>query len=43
MQINSTEPDLIEKIELVSPIRESIAKVITIENPTDSEITIAKS
>ena len=43
MQIQATEPDLIERIELASPIRESISKVVTIENPTDQEITIARN
>ena len=43
MNITSTEPDIIDKIELVSPIRESISKVITIENPTDNEVTITRS
>jgi hypothetical protein len=43
MQIQATEPDLIEKIELASPIRESISKVVTIENPTDNEVTIMKN
>lgn len=43
LSVQVTDPDLIERIELVSAIRESIAKVITIENPTDSEIILAKS
>lgn len=32
-----------EKIELISPIRESISKTLTFENPTDNDITIQKS
>lgn len=43
VQVQATEPDLIEKIELSSAIRESISKIVTIENPTDSEVTIAKN
>lgn len=43
MQVQATEPDLLEKIELQSAIRESVSKVITIENPTDMEVTIAKN
>jgi len=43
IQITATEADLFEKIELISPIRESISKVISIENPTDTEVTIARN
>jgi hypothetical protein len=43
LQVQVTEPDLLERIELISPIRESISKVITIENPTDSEVVVAKN
>lgn len=42
INVTSTDADLIERIELVSPIRESISKVITIENPTDNEVTITR-
>ena len=38
-----TEPDLLERIELVSTLRESVSKVITVENPTDTEVVIAKN
>ena len=41
--IQSTESDLMDKIELVSPVRESISKMITIDNPTDNEVVIARS
>lgn len=43
LSVNATEPDLLENIELSSPIRESISRIVTIENPTDSEVVIAKS
>jgi hydrocephalus-inducing protein len=43
MQVQATEPDLIEKIELVSAIRESVTRAVTIENPTDTEVTITRS
>lgn len=43
MQITATEPDLIDRIELASPLREMISKIVTIENPTDMEVTIAKN
>lgn len=43
MQVQASESDLIEKIELISPIRESVSRTITIENPTDTEVTIARS
>jgi hydrocephalus-inducing protein len=43
MQVQATEPDLIERIELASAIRESISKIVTIENPTDQEVTIARN
>ena len=43
LSVQVTEPDLLEKFELVSPIRESISKIITIENPTDTEVIIARS
>lgn len=32
-----------ETIELVSPIRESVSRIVTIENPTDLEVVIAKN
>ena len=43
MNVTATEPDMIDQIELASPIRESISKAITIENPTDAEVTIQKN
>lgn len=43
LAVQVTEPDLLERIDLVSPIRESISKIITVENPTDSEVVIAKN
>ena len=43
LAVQATEADLLETIELVSPIRESITRIVTIENPTDSEVIIAKS
>lgn len=42
INVTSTESDIMDKIELTSPIRESISKSITIENPTDSEVTITR-
>jgi ribulose 1,5-bisphosphate carboxylase large subunit-like protein len=42
LNITSTEADLIDKIELVSPIREVISKAVTIDNPTESEVTITR-
>ena len=43
VQVQASDPDLLDRIELASPIRESISKVVTIENPTDIEVTIAKN
>lgn len=43
MNVTATESEVIDKIELVSPIRESISKTITIDNPTETEITIIRS
>lgn len=43
MQIQSTEPDIIDRIELSSAIRETVSRVVTIENPTDEEVTILKN
>jgi len=43
LQVQASESDLIEKIELISPIRESVSRTITIENPTDTEVTIARN
>jgi len=43
MQIQATEPDVLERIELSSAIRETVSKVVTIENPTDNEVTILRS
>jgi hypothetical protein len=42
MNIQATEADVMDKIELVSSIRESISKTITIENPTDTEVIITR-
>ena len=43
VQVQVTDPDPIDKIELISPIRESVTRVITIENPTDSEVVIQRN
>lgn len=43
MQVQATESDLLERIELISPIRESVVRVVTVENPTDTEVTITRS
>ena len=43
ISVQVSDPDLLDRIELSSPIRESISKVITIENPTDNEVVIAKN
>jgi hypothetical protein len=42
MNVTSTESDIMDKIELISPIRENISKSITIENPTEGEVTITR-
>ena len=43
LNVTATEADLLETIELVSPIRESVSRIVTIENPTDQEVVIAKN
>jgi hydrocephalus-inducing protein len=43
INISSTEPDLIEELELASPVRESVSRIIAIENPTDQEVEIPKN
>jgi len=43
LQVQAGEADLLETIELASPIRESISRIVTIENPTDTEVIISKS
>ena len=43
LTVAATEADLLETIELVSPIRESVSRIVTIENPTDLEVVIAKN
>jgi hypothetical protein len=43
LTVNATEGDLLETIELASPIRESVSRVVTIENPTDAEVVINRS
>jgi hypothetical protein len=43
LTVNATDADLLETIELVSPIRESISRIVTIENPTEQEVVIARS
>lgn len=35
LNVNATDGDLLETIELASPIRESVSRIVTIENPTD--------
>jgi hypothetical protein len=40
MNIQASEPDIIDRIEMSSAIRETVSKVVTIENPTDHEVTI---
>jgi hypothetical protein len=37
------EPELIATIELASQVRESVSQVISIENPTDSEVVMHAS
>jgi hydrocephalus-inducing protein len=37
------EPDIAGNIELTSFVRESVSSIISIENPTDIEVTIASS
>jgi len=43
LNVTATEADLLETIELASPIRESVSRIVTIENPTDQEVVIQKS
>ncbi len=43
LSVQATEPDLLDVIELASPIRESISRMVTVENPTDNEVAIAKN
>lgn len=43
LTVNATEGDLLETIELASPIRESVSRIVTIENPTDTEVVIIRS
>lgn len=43
LNITSTEPDLIEELELAAPVRESVMRVISIENPTEQEVEIPKA
>ena len=41
--VTATESDLLDKIELVSAIRESVSRMVTVENPTESEVVINRS
>ena len=43
LSITATEPDLIEELELASPVRESVMRIISIENPTDQELEVPKT
>jgi hydrocephalus-inducing protein len=43
LSVNAGEGDLLETIELASPIRESVSRIVTIENPTDTEVVIARN
>jgi hypothetical protein len=43
LSVNASEGDLLETIELASPIRESVSRIVTIENPTDTEVVIARN
>lgn len=43
VQTTASEPELLDKIELISSVRETVNKEIMIENPTDKEIEIPKS
>jgi hydrocephalus-inducing protein len=43
LTVNASEGDLLETIELASPIRESVSRIVTIENPTDAEVVINRS
>ena len=37
------EPDQVQTIELASQVREEVSAVISIENPTENEVTIPSS
>lgn len=41
--VTATEPDLIEELELVAPVRESVMRVISIDNPTQNEVEVLKT
>jgi hydrocephalus-inducing protein len=43
LNVTSTEPDLIEELELASAVRESVMRLISIENPTENEVEIRKN
>lgn len=43
IEVTSQEADLIGTIELVSPVRESVSKVLLIENPTKDSVEVLKS
>jgi hydrocephalus-inducing protein len=41
--VNATEPDIVATLDLAAPVRESVSKIITIENPTSSEVQVNRS
>jgi len=43
VDVTVEEPELIGTIELASQVREAVSQVISIENPTDGEVTIPSS
>jgi len=43
LNVQVSDADIIDRIELSGPIRETSSKVVTIENPTENEITILRN
>ena len=43
LNVQVSDADIIDRIELSGPIRETASKIITIENPTDNEVTILRN
>jgi hypothetical protein len=41
--VNVEESKEIEKLELISPVREQVSQHIVIENPTNDDIKVLKS
>ena len=43
LNVQVSDADIIDRIELSGPIRETASKIITLENPTDNEVTILRN